>query len=119
MTSPLQIGNPASARKYLPAGIVRSVSRASSYMVESDADPSHPLKIYLKMRSKSQIARQFCVVPPLRSRVADCSSFGGEQSKCVPSMAPMASSKKEENFELFLIKGAMGSWADGSLTYFV
>ena len=87
--------------------------------MESDADPSHPLKIYLKVRSKSQTARQFCVVPPLRSRAAGRSAFEGEQSKCVPSMAPIAPSKKGKNFGLFLIEGATGSRADGSLTYFV
>jgi hypothetical protein len=47
-------------------------------MPESDVDPSHPLKIYLNMRSNSQTARQFWVLKqcfPRFRRIVDAVSI--------------------------------------------
>jgi hypothetical protein len=52
-------GNPASARKYFPSGIYRSLERASSYIHASAADPSQPVRAYTNLRSKEHPKRQF------------------------------------------------------------
>ena len=65
---------PASARRNFPWGIYKSWVCASCHMVASTIKPSHPINVYVNIRSKSHMKRQFCEIYPFLFHMFGCSS---------------------------------------------